>query len=172
MSTSIVMTIIGADHPGIVSTVSEVLNRHDGNWTQSSMSSLAGHFAGILLATLPDEAVQDCLDELAELSEQGLEIIAHTADHVAEEADSETWSLDLVGHDRPGIVQEITAVLAQFGVNVEALETEVASASMAGGSLFKAKATLGLSSGVDLDDLERGLESIANELMVEFKREA
>ena len=54
----------------------------------------------------------------------------------------------------------------------EALETEVASASMAGGSLFKARATLGLSSGVDLDDLERGLESIANELMVEFKREA
>ena len=172
MSISIVMTIIGADQPGIVSTVSDVLNRHDGNWTQSSMSSLAGHFAGILLATLPDDSVQDCLDELAELSEQGLEIIAQTTDHFAEDPDRETWTLDLVGHDRPGIVQEITAVLAQFGVNVEELETEVASASMAGGSLFKAKATLGLSSDVDIDDLERGLESIANELMVEFKRES
>ena len=171
MSTSLVMTIIGDDHPGIVNTLSEVLSRHGGNWTQSSMSSLAGQFAGILLATLPDTAVEDCLDELRELSEQGLEIIAHTADRELADSDAERWALDLVGHDRPGIVQEITAVLAQFGVNVEELETEVASASMAGGPLFKAHATLSVPNDVELDDLEGGLESIANELMVEFRRE-
>ena len=170
MSTPIVMTVIGEDHPGIVSTLSEILARHGGNWMQSSMSTLAGQFAGILLATLPDSTVTDFLDELGELGEQGLDVIAHTAERAPAQADSESWVLDLIGHDRPGIVQEITAVLAQFAVNVEELETEVASASMAGGALFKAHATLSVPTNVEPDDLEHGLEALANELMVEFRR--
>ena len=48
MSTSIVLTVIGEDQPGIVKALSEVLTRHGGNWTQSNMSSLAGKFAGIV----------------------------------------------------------------------------------------------------------------------------
>jgi glycine cleavage system regulatory protein len=171
MNTSVVMTVIGEDHPGIVNTLSEVLTRHGGNWTQSSMSSLAGQFAGILLATLPDDAVADCLAEFDELREQGLEIIAHTAAAPPPDPDSERWALDLVGHDRPGIVHEITAVLAQFGVNVEELETEVASASMAGGPLFKARASLQVPGGLELAELESRLEALANELMVEFRRQ-
>lgn len=171
MSTSIVMTVIGEDHPGIVNTLSEILARHGGNWTQSSMSTLAGQFAGILLATLPESAVQDCLEELGELKEQGLDVIAHAAASPVADEEAELWRLDLVGHDRTGIVQEISAVLAQHGVNVEELETEVASASMAGGPLFKAHALLGVPVDVELEDLERGLEAIANELMVEFRRE-
>jgi glycine cleavage system regulatory protein len=171
MSTSIVMTVICKDQPGIVNSLSEVLRRHDGNWTQSSMSSLAGQFAGILLATVPDDAVSACLVELGELRARGLEVIAHAADQEIAESNAELWSLDLVGHDRPGIVQEITRVLTHLGVNVNELETEVASASMAGGPLFKAKAVLQVPVDVELSQLETELEALANELMVELRRE-
>ena len=40
--------------------------------------------------------------------------------------------LDLVGNDRPGILREISHVLAEEGVNVEELNTEVISAPMPG----------------------------------------
>jgi len=53
MKKSIVLTVLGEDHPGIVKALSDVVARHGGNWTHSSMSSLAGQFAGILLATVP-----------------------------------------------------------------------------------------------------------------------
>ena len=79
--------------------------------------------------------------------------------------------LDLIGHDRPGIVKDITQVLARHGVSVHELETEVASASMAGGPLFKARAVLKVPEGIAVRDLEVDLEAIANELMVEFRRE-
>ena len=55
MSTSIVLTVVSDDHPGIVESLSQVLANHGGSWEESSMMSLAGKFAGILLARLPAE---------------------------------------------------------------------------------------------------------------------
>jgi len=169
MSTCIVLTVIGKDHPGIVNTLSEVLERHDGNWTESSMSSLAGQFAGILLATVPKTEAPACIAELESLSAQGLRVVARESDTDQGEAAGRSFTLDLVGHDRHGIVRDITQVFSRHQVNVVELETEVASASMAGGALFKAHAHLQVPDGVDIHDLEDGLEAIANELMVEFR---
>jgi len=53
MKTSVVLTVVSEDRPGIVESLSELLNAHGGNWSESSMLSLAGQFAGILLAELP-----------------------------------------------------------------------------------------------------------------------
>lgn len=171
MTTSIVLTVIGRDHPGIVAALSDVLVRHGGNWAQSSMSSLAGQFAGILLATVPSGQAERCIRALEALDEQGLQVVAHAADGEAATSGGSVYSLDLVGHDRPGIVLEMTRALSRHGVNILELESEVASASMAGGPLFRARAMLELPDDVDLAALEQDLESIANELMVEFRRE-
>lgn len=51
-TTCIILTVIGKDHPGIVAALSEVVANHDGNWTESSMSTLVGQIACILLATV------------------------------------------------------------------------------------------------------------------------
>ena len=58
--------------------------------------------------------------------------------------------LDLVGTDRPGIVQQISRVIAACGVNVEEIETTAESAPMSGETLFKATASLQVPSGVAL----------------------
>ena len=55
MNTSIVLTVVSDDHPGIVEQLSNILMAHGGNWTESSMMSLAGKFAGILLAHVPED---------------------------------------------------------------------------------------------------------------------
>jgi glycine cleavage system regulatory protein len=171
MSTSIVLTVIGDDHPGIVKSLSDVLASHGGNWNQSSMSSLAGQFAGILLATVPDDQAEACATALRGLAEEGLQVVVKACVESTPGPKGEIYLLDLVGHDRPGIVQEITHVLTRHGVNVDELETDVASASMAGGPLFKARAQLLVPAEVDVSVLVTDLEAIANELMVEFHPE-
>jgi len=168
MATSIVLTVIGQDQLGIVEAVSDVLARHGGNWTQSSMSALAGQFAGILLATVPDDRVRACLEGLESLRDKGLTVIARTTSPATARAETREFLLDLVGHDHAGIVRDITQVLARHGVSVHDLETRVESASMAGGELFRAEARLKVPTSTDIARLEHDLEAIATELMVEL----
>ncbi|MEJ2534768.1 MAG: ACT domain-containing protein [Gammaproteobacteria bacterium] len=171
MATSIVLTIIGDDRPGIVESLSRTLSNHDGNWVQSSMSRMAGQFAGILLATVPDGEVAACLQALERLEQEGLTIITHAISLPPEEAPARTWRLELVGNDHPGIVRDITSVLKQHGVNVEELETEVESASMAGGDLFRARAVLRVPDASDVQALLDGIEDIAQDLMVDMQQQ-
>jgi glycine cleavage system regulatory protein len=168
MNTSIVLTIIADDQHGIIETVSRVLKHYDGNWTQSSMSSLAGQFAGILLASVPSASTNACIAELRSLETQGLRIITRVSKGEPETENTSEFSLSLVGNDRPGIVHEITSVLASHKVCVTELETTVEGASMGGGELFKARAQLLVPESSDIFALESGLEELANDLMVDI----
>ena len=171
MNTSIVLTILADDQTGIIQTVSSVLHKHGGSWTQSSMSSLAGQFAGILLASVPTANSLACQQELLGLGSRGLQVIAHICEPVTATVETRECVLDLVGNDRPGIVHEITSVLARHNVNVRALETVVEAASMAGGELFRARAELLVPSTADIGLLESELENLANDLMVDIRLE-
>jgi len=172
MKTPIVLTIISEDHPGIVNTVSEVLYKHDGTWTESSMATLAGQFAGILLASVASDKADACIEELQALRDQGIHVIAHASrDQPAPAIETREYALDLIGNDRLGIVHDITAILARFDVNVHDLETVVESVAMGGGEVFKAQAKLTIPLNVDIEALEAELEDMANELMVDIRLE-
>ena len=54
MSLSLVLTVIGDDRPGIVEQIATAISEHNGNWLESSMSHLAGKFAGIVCVSIPD----------------------------------------------------------------------------------------------------------------------
>jgi glycine cleavage system regulatory protein len=171
MNTPIVLTIIADDQPGIIETVAKALKKHDGNWTQSSMSSLAGQFAGILLASVPGDKTDACLAELRALESKGLQIIVRASADVPQAENANEFSMELVGNDHPGIVHDITRVLAAHKVSVTDLETSVEGASMGGGELFKASARLLVPESSDIHALETELEELANDLMVDLHLE-
>ena len=60
----------------------------------------------------------------------------------------------------------MSRVLAERGINVEELESEVKSAAMSGEHMFSAHARLFAPAGADLADLRARLERLAGELMV------
>ena len=157
MPVSVVLTFIGDDRPGLVESVSEVLTTHGANWEQSRMASLAGKFAGILLATAPSARFAEGLSLTVEQSAEARADVEHRVIH-----------MELMGQDRPGIVHEISSAIAGHGISVEELNTEVEHASMAGGNLFRARATLQVPDGVEEERLRETLESLANEIMVDI----
>ncbi len=171
MSTSIVLTVVSEDHPGIVETLSELLAEHGGNWTESSMLSMAGQFAGILLASVPDQQAEAFVEGLAKLESEGMQIVAKRSGSVPAPVAEREFTLDLVGQDRPGIVHDITRILAKHRVNLQELETHCQSASMSGENLFLAHARLLIPADASIDDLKDELEDLANELMVDIKLE-
>jgi glycine cleavage system regulatory protein len=171
MSTSIVLTVVSEDRPGIVEALSELLAQHGGNWTESSMLAMAGQFAGILLASVPDQEVDAFVEGLAGLESKGLLILAKRSGLKPVAKSEREFILDLVGQDRPGIVLDITRILAKHKVNVQELETHCQSASMSGESLFLAHACLLIPAETSIEDLQGELEDLANELMVDIKLE-
>jgi glycine cleavage system regulatory protein len=164
------MTIIGPDRTGLVESVARIVADHGGNWLESRMCRLGGEFAGILRVHVPSEQRQALEQALLKLP--GLSVIVKGDEPRAGESAMRLASLEVVGHDRPGIVREITRALAAHGVNVEELATECLSAPMSGEPLFQARAKLRLPAAVTIPALRLALESVASDLTVEVKLEA
>src|SRR4051812_31414302 len=125
MQHSLVMTLIGADRPGLVESVAAIVTEHGGNWLESRMSRLGGKFAGIVRVEVSAEKEQALASALKNLSTHGLSVVVHS-DEAKPASIGATTVLEIVGQDRPGIVRQISHALANFGVNVEELQTECA----------------------------------------------
>jgi glycine cleavage system regulatory protein len=162
------MTIIGPDRPGLVELVAGIVADHDGNWLESQMARLGGHFAGILRILVPAEHEAVLTNALRDLQNQGLTIVVHPDQPDAPACAQFSALLEIMGQDRPGIVRQISRALAAFGVNVEELHTECVSAPMSGEALFKAVAKLRLPADRDAAELRKALEKIAADLLVDI----
>ncbi len=163
----LILTLIGPDKPGMVEAVAETLARHDGNWLESRMSHLAGMFAGILCAAVPEGRIEALTAALGALEAQGLRFHFARSEAPRDEPLRRRLLLELVGDDRPGIVMEVSRALASRGVNIEDLATEVVSAPMSGEPLFRATARLLAPATLSVAEVRRELERLANDLMVE-----
>ena len=170
MNQHLVLTVIGDDRPGLVGELSATISAHQGNWLESSMAQLAGKFAGIVEVSI-DASKADALSKaLGEL--KGLKITVESAaaqkSAPTEVANARRLKLALVGHDRIGIVREVSMVLAKHAVNVECLETHTSSAPMSAAVLFHATAELTAAPGLDAGALTQELERISQDLMVDI----
>jgi len=168
MQVPLVMTILGPDRTGLVESVARVVADHGGNWLESRMCRLGGEFAGILRIELPVEKRQMLLDALQALQGRGLALVVRPDEAAASATQGRQAKLEIVGHDRPGIVRQITHALARASVNVEEFSSECVSAPMSGETLFKAAARLQLPERCDLAALKTDLEKIAADLLVDI----
>jgi glycine cleavage system regulatory protein len=168
MDTSLIVTLIGPDRPGLVRAVAARATSAGANWVESRMAQLAGQFAGIVRLEIAQENVSHLEQQLRLLEAEGLRVTVERGLDTPESV-LQRVRLDVLGHDRPGIVQEITAVLLRHGVTIADLETGCERASMSGERMFRACAELGAPAGTDLHGLQDDLESLANELMVDLE---
>lgn len=168
MNASLVVTAIGPDRPGIVNRISDVARRFDANWSGSRMANLAGQFAGMVHFEVDAAKADELARALSALESPELRVIVARSAASRNASATRTVRLDLVGNDRPGIVRDLTAVLAQRGVSIDELETDVSEAAMSGEPLFKLGAVLTVPEGLADDDLRGALEALADELMVDL----
>ncbi len=172
MTTSLILTIIGDDEPGLVEAVARTVASHDGNWLESRMSHMAGKFAGIARVEVPEGDGERLADALAKLGSRGLRVSVEPSATPEDEPGFTPASLELVGTDHPGILRDISRVLSRCRVNIEELSTERTLAPMSGEALFRATAKLRLPAGFSQDDLTREIEDVAHDLMVDVRIEA
>jgi glycine cleavage system regulatory protein len=168
MITSIVFTFIGADKPGLVEKLSDTISAQGGNWLESRMSQLAGHFAGIAKVQASSDQIEKLRESLQALSGDDLTISIQADSNKKDTGDYKMIELSLIGNDRPGIVKELSSALASLQINVCEMNTYISSAPMTAESLFKASAQIQIPSSLNMDDLGDRLDDIANQLDVDI----
>jgi glycine cleavage system regulatory protein len=169
MDESLVVTLIGADRPGIVAHLAAIAADAGAGWEESKMARLAGQFAGIVRLEVPRDSIAALESALETLRDDGIRLTIERGASTA--AAPKLLALGLLGHDRLGIIRDISAALAKHNVSIEELDTEIESASMSGEALFRAQAMLRLPDGIELDALQADLEAIADDLMVDLRVE-
>lgn len=174
MTTTLVLTLIGRDQPGLVRVVAAAIAEHGGNWLESRMCRLGGEFAGIVRVEIDAPRVEGLATALRGLAGLRVDVTREAGGAAAGVggASARLATLDLVGSDRPGILREVSGVLAAHGLNVEDLASERVEAPMGGGKIFQLRAVTSVPAGVELARVRADLEKLAADLMVELKLEA
>ncbi|MFS2242358.1 MULTISPECIES: glycine cleavage system protein R [unclassified Microbacterium] len=165
--TTLILTVAGADRPGLVSSVADVVAAHGGNWENSQLAELAGTFAGVIEISIAADRV-DALREDLDALDGMLSITVHAgADTSASDA-AQRISISVLGNDRAGIVREISGVLNAHALSIESMTTHTRDAAMAGGRLFESSVTATLPASADLGALRADIERLTHDLQVDI----
>jgi glycine cleavage system regulatory protein len=167
MTDSLVFTVIGPDRPGLVGRLAATVADHDGNWLDSRMAVLAGQFAGVVLATVPEARADDLRRALTALDSEGLSIVVQPAPGAAAPRAYHRVRLEVFGQDHPGIVRDIARALSERAVNIAEMETERSTGAMSAEAMFRLHAEIELPETVATDELREALELLAGDIMVE-----
>ena len=125
---SYALSAIGRDRPGIVAEVTGTLLRHGVNMADSQMAILGGHFAMMIVLVTSTETDVEALRSDLDSSRAKLELEAISLSEIDEaqaRIDEPSHVITLYGADHPGIVNGVTAALAERGVNITDLDTHL-----------------------------------------------
>jgi glycine cleavage system regulatory protein/folate-dependent phosphoribosylglycinamide formyltransferase PurN len=165
---SLVVTVIGPDRPGLVRQLAERARGFGANWTASRMANLAGQFAGIVHFDVPPENVDALAAALTGLESAGLRVVIGRSASTEAPAGRRIVHLELSGVDRPGIVRDLSAALAERGVSIEDLHTEVVDGAHAAEHVFRVRAMLFVPEALTGEALREGLDALASEMKMDL----
>jgi len=166
MMTTLILSVIGSDRPGLTQALAGAVLSAGGNWLESHLSRLGGLYVGSVLVELQADGVEALRAAVQAVDAQGLEVrIAPAVE--APGAAGDALHFSLVGQDQPGIVHQVTAVLSGLDVNIEAFDTRIEAEPHSGAPLFRMDARLRLPSSVRAHEVQAALETISAEIMVD-----
>jgi methionyl-tRNA formyltransferase len=167
-TTALVVTVMGPDRPGIVSQLADRAHRHGASWAASRLANLAGEFAGMVHFEVPRENADALADSLRGLESSGLRLVIAKSEGAGAPAGLRGLDLALVGEDRLGIVSNLTRILAEQGISIEHIHTEIVGGKGSAKPTFKVAAHLLAPQSLSPDDVRRRLEVLANEMMLDI----
>lgn len=167
---TLILSVIGSDRPGLTQALAGAVLAAGGNWLESHLSRLGGLYVGSVLVELDAGRVDALRAAVRDVDAQGLEVRIAPAIE-APDAAGEQVRFGLVGQDRPGIVEQVTAVFTALGANIEAFTTRLSAEAHSGAPLFHIDARLRIPPGLRVADVQSALEAISGEIMVDITLE-
>jgi len=163
----VVLTVTGSDRPGLTSALADAVLAAGGNWQEGHLSRLGGLYVGSVLVEIAPDQLGTLEAAIMAIDAAGLSVAVHAAGDEPETTQS-ALLFELVGQDRPGIIREVSAVLARLGANIESLSSGEERGAWGGERLFRAAVRVTLPDMISPESVQAALETISSEIMVDF----
>jgi glycine cleavage system transcriptional repressor len=158
--TTVVVTAVGEDRPGIVAALAKAMYELGANLDDATMTRLHDIFTTMLSAELPEgKTTDDCRHALEAASrETGVVVTVQTVRPDPVHGDAPDHLITVYGADRPGIVYGVAGHLAARGVNITDMDTRRTGSPEAPVYVMLLEVHAGdVDLDTDLDDLRRSL---------------
>lgn len=125
MSNWFMLNLIGNDQPGIVAQVTSALYKGGCHLGETSMMRLGGNFTMMMMVNLEESA--DDLEKIAQPVTDSLNLHVHidSIEGRLHQHIEPNVRVTVFGADRAGIVAQVTGVLAESGMDILDLESDV-----------------------------------------------
>ncbi len=126
MSHWYMLTLVGQDRPGIVARLTQALFQGGCNLGEASMMRLGGNFTIMLMAR--HDGTLKTLAKLVEPVAESMDLHLHVdriEGHLHQHLEPDV-RITVHGADRAGIIAQVTGALAEAGLNILDLESDVA----------------------------------------------
>lgn len=172
MKKKFIMTAFGKERPGIVADVSEVIYKHDCNLEDSTMTRLSDEFAMIFLFSGQGEDLEAQLSRACRRLEREKGISAFFRPVEISPGKREkvlsTHTMHVEGIDQAGIVYHISKYLAEHDINIADLSSQLKFSPESGTAIYTIEMQIEIPEGTSMEDLEKGLAWVGNELYVDI----
>lgn len=166
----VVVNAVGADRPGIVSEVTKHVVDHGGNVGESQAAKLGQYFSLMMLCTVPTQKLASFQASMTTLKGMNASVFETELPKVTTVRAAIGYSgiVYLEGADQPGIVHNVTAILAANGLSIDKLKTGEDIAPYGGTTLFHmhcvASAQEPLAKDFDVEKIRVQLEALGERL--------
>jgi glycine cleavage system transcriptional repressor len=171
MEKKFIMTAFGKDRPGIVADVAEVIYESGCNLEDSTMTRLADEFTLILLLSGQGDDLEEKLGKECRRLEIEKNLSAFIRSVEVDQPAPRPGNFHTIrveGLDQAGIVYKTSKYLADNRINIENLTSKRAFSPESGGAIYKMKIDVLIPDTVSMNDFEKGLDRIENELHVDI----
>ncbi|MGC8941381.1 MAG: glycine cleavage system protein R [Sulfurihydrogenibium sp.] len=158
-----IITAFGEDRPGIVAKVTEILYKNGLNIEDSAMTRLNDEFV-IMLVVKGDTEKNSLENDLKSLEKEGINFTVKEVplSKEKEKEDYQLYNIIVYGSDKPGIVYNVSKLLAEKSINIADLRTEKTK------DLYVMFIQAEIPNSLDITELEKEVESLKDNLNVDI----
>jgi glycine cleavage system transcriptional repressor len=171
------LSAIGADRPGIVADLAELIYDCDGNLEDTSMTILGSEFAVLLLLTGEGDDTAERLSAACKRLEWEKRLTVFFRPLEGEPApyraagDVVSFTLQAVGVDKAGIVAKISRCLADHRINIRQMQSHSRPQPETGTPMYTMSIRMDVPRTLDEKTLRDRLEAIARDLHIDVTME-
>jgi glycine cleavage system transcriptional repressor len=166
-----VLTAVGDDRPGLVDEVTCYITERGGNLEDSRMVNLRGQFAMMMLISGDEAAMARLHDGLGSLR-RGSHVHAEMRPADAGEASQKAalpFRLNTWAMDHPGLMQSVSHLLAEKGVNIESVDSSLRPAPYTNTPLFEMELVISVPAANPVAELREALGELCDEMNIDWR---